>query len=221
MWPFPQSCKASASIRLPGPGSHSTRSACEEGRSLRPGTRRSVSVPIKPRKLGHTVIGTVNFEAAMRVFTEGIGFRVSDYISDKGALMRCSVDHNVLALAAPRERPASHLRAGRRHRRRRTRRQGHARKQPRTPHLGPLPPPRRLEFLLEPQRPAGNFSDYYSDEIWTPKLQRRPRALQLGAATSRQGSSTGGRHLPPPSSNPTTSPPSGSTHSPSKSAGRR
>lgn len=57
---------------------------------------------IKPRKLGHTVIGTVDLAATMKFFTEGIGFKVSDYISDKGAFMRCSVDHhNVLALAAP------------------------------------------------------------------------------------------------------------------------
>jgi catechol 2,3-dioxygenase-like lactoylglutathione lyase family enzyme len=60
------------------------------------------STPVRPRKLGHAVVGTVNLQATMRFFTEGLGFKVSDYITDKGAFMRCSSDHhNVLALAAP------------------------------------------------------------------------------------------------------------------------
>jgi catechol-2,3-dioxygenase len=38
----------------------------------------------------------------MRFFTEGLGFKVSDHIGDKGAFMRCSNDHhNFLALQAP------------------------------------------------------------------------------------------------------------------------
>ena len=68
------------------------------GRS--PGVVRST--PVRPRKLGHTVVGTANLQATMGFFTEGLGFKVSDYIGDKGAFMRCSSDHhNVLALAAP------------------------------------------------------------------------------------------------------------------------
>jgi catechol 2,3-dioxygenase-like lactoylglutathione lyase family enzyme len=58
--------------------------------------------PVRPRKLGHVVVGTTNLEATKGFFTDGLGFKVSDYIGDKGAFMRCSVDHhNVLALAAP------------------------------------------------------------------------------------------------------------------------
>ncbi|HEY8701593.1 MAG TPA: VOC family protein [Arthrobacter sp.] len=132
---------------------------------------------IKPRKLGHTVIGTVNLEATMRFFTEGIGFKVSDYISDKGAFMRCSVDHhNVLAMASPvnflhhtswqvddiddvgrgakamlENNPERHIWGLGRH------------------HAG-------SNFFWYLKDPAGNFSEYYSDmdcipedEIWTPE----------------------------------------------------
>jgi hypothetical protein len=69
---------------------------------------------IKPRKLGHTVIGTVNLEATMRFFTEGIGFKVSDYISRQGrvhALLRGPPQRPGPGRA--RELPAPHLLAGR------------------------------------------------------------------------------------------------------------
>ena len=58
--------------------------------------------PIRPRKLGHAVVGTTDLHATVAFFTEGLGFVVSDYIGGKGTFMRCSTDHhNVLALAAP------------------------------------------------------------------------------------------------------------------------
>lgn len=57
---------------------------------------------VAPRKLGHAVIGTVDLPATMRLFTDGLGFKISDYIGDKGAFLRCSVEHhNVLIMAAP------------------------------------------------------------------------------------------------------------------------
>nr|WP_042187217.1 VOC family protein [Kibdelosporangium sp. MJ126-NF4]CEL17898.1 2,3-dihydroxybiphenyl 1,2-dioxygenase [Kibdelosporangium sp. MJ126-NF4]CTQ90878.1 2,3-dihydroxybiphenyl 1,2-dioxygenase (EC 1.13.11.39) [Kibdelosporangium sp. MJ126-NF4] len=134
--------------------------------------------PIQPRKLGHCVVGTTDLEATMRFFTEGLGFKVSDYIGDKGAFMRCSVDHhNVLALAAPVNflhhtswqvddiddvgRGAAAMLAGNpdrhvwglgRH------------------HAG-------SNFFWYLKDPAGNFSEYYADmdcipedEIWTPEV---------------------------------------------------
>ena len=132
---------------------------------------------IRPRKLGHTVIGTVDLAATMRFFTEGIGFKISDYIGDKGAFMRCSVDHhNVLAMAAPvnflhhtswqvddiddvgrgakamlENNPERHIWGLGRH------------------HAG-------SNFFWYLKDPAGNFSEYFSDmdcipedEIWTPE----------------------------------------------------
>jgi catechol 2,3-dioxygenase-like lactoylglutathione lyase family enzyme len=134
--------------------------------------------PIRPRKLGHCVVGTTNLEATMGFFTEGLGFKVSDYIGDKGAFMRCSVDHhNVLALAAPvnflhhtswqvddiddvgrgaaamlAADPGRHVWGLGRH------------------HAG-------SNFFWYLKDPAGNFSEYYSDmdcipedEIWEPEV---------------------------------------------------
>ena len=51
---------------------------------------REDAVAYRPRKLGHVVVGSLDQAASTRFFTEGIGFRVSDYIKDRGAFMRCS-----------------------------------------------------------------------------------------------------------------------------------
>lgn len=57
---------------------------------------------VTPRKLGHAVLGSTDLAASMRFFTEGLGFKVSDYMGDRAAFLRCSVDHhNVLVMAAP------------------------------------------------------------------------------------------------------------------------
>jgi catechol 2,3-dioxygenase-like lactoylglutathione lyase family enzyme len=57
---------------------------------------------VRPNRLGHAVLGTTNLEASTAFFVSGLGFKVSDYISDKGAFLRCSSEHhNVLVLAAP------------------------------------------------------------------------------------------------------------------------
>lgn len=58
--------------------------------------------PVLPRKLGHAVLGSVDLEATTRFFTAGLGFKISDYMGDKAAFLRCSVEHhNVLVMAAP------------------------------------------------------------------------------------------------------------------------
>jgi catechol 2,3-dioxygenase-like lactoylglutathione lyase family enzyme len=58
--------------------------------------------PIRPTRLGHAVIGTTNLNVSTAFFVDGMGFKVSDYIGDKGVFMRCSTEHhNVLVLAAP------------------------------------------------------------------------------------------------------------------------
>jgi catechol 2,3-dioxygenase-like lactoylglutathione lyase family enzyme len=57
---------------------------------------------VQPRKLGHVVIGSTDLASTMRFFTEGLGFKVSDYMGDKAAFLRCSIEHhNILAMAAP------------------------------------------------------------------------------------------------------------------------
>lgn len=58
--------------------------------------------PVQPSKLGHAVIGSVDLETTMRFFVDGLGFKVSDYMGDKAAFLRCSVEHhNLLVMAAP------------------------------------------------------------------------------------------------------------------------
>jgi catechol 2,3-dioxygenase-like lactoylglutathione lyase family enzyme len=58
--------------------------------------------PVRPRKLGHAVLGSTDPEVSASFFTDGLGFKVSDRIKGAGAFMRCSTDHhNVLVLGAP------------------------------------------------------------------------------------------------------------------------
>jgi catechol 2,3-dioxygenase-like lactoylglutathione lyase family enzyme len=141
--------------------------------------------PVQPRKLGHAVIGTTDLAATSRFFIDGIGFRMSDHISDKGSFMRCSTDHhNVLALAAPvnflhhtswqvddvddvgrgatamlEGNPERHVWGLGRH------------------HAG-------SNFFWYLKDPAGNFSEYYADmdcipedELWKPEVFDGPQGL--------------------------------------------
>jgi catechol 2,3-dioxygenase-like lactoylglutathione lyase family enzyme len=58
--------------------------------------------PVRPRKLGHVVLGSTNQEFSQRFFTEGLGFKISDTVPGLAAFMRCSTDHhNVLIQQAP------------------------------------------------------------------------------------------------------------------------
>jgi catechol 2,3-dioxygenase-like lactoylglutathione lyase family enzyme len=57
---------------------------------------------VMPRKLGHAVLGSTDYQATEAFFVTGLGFKVSDHIKGAGTFMRCSTDHhNVLVLAAP------------------------------------------------------------------------------------------------------------------------
>ncbi|MFC0447406.1 VOC family protein [Rhodococcus jostii] len=134
--------------------------------------------PVRPRKLGHAVIGSTDLETTMKFFTDGLGFKVSDYMGDKAAFLRCSVEHhNVLVMAAPVNfmhhtswqvddidevgrgahamldgNPERHIWGLGRH------------------YAG-------ANFFWYLKDPAGNFSEYYSDmdtvpedELWSPKV---------------------------------------------------
>lgn len=134
--------------------------------------------PVRPRKLGHAVIGSTDLETTMKFFTDGLGFKVSDYMGDKAAFLRCSVEHhNVLVMAAPvnfmhhtswqvddidevgrgahamlKGNPQRHIWGLGRH------------------YAG-------ANFFWYLKDPAGNFSEYYSDmdtvpedELWTPEV---------------------------------------------------
>jgi len=140
---------------------------------------------VRPRKLGHAVLGSTDYRTSTAFFTDGLGFKVSDRIKDVGAFMRCSNDHhNVLVLAAPvsflhhtswqvddiddvgrgafamlEGRPERHVWGLGRH------------------YAG-------SNFFWYLKDPAGNFSEYYSDmdcivddQLWTPEDLEGARGL--------------------------------------------
>ena len=58
--------------------------------------------PVRPRRLGHVGIGSNDEPTTRRFFREGLGFKVSDEITDRAVFLRCSSDHhNVMLFAAP------------------------------------------------------------------------------------------------------------------------
>ncbi|MFJ6730130.1 VOC family protein [Streptomyces sp. NPDC091281] len=134
--------------------------------------------PVRPRKLGHAVVGTTDFAATTGFFRDGLGLKVSDLMGDVGAFLRCSTDHhNVLVLSAPvpflhhtswqvddvddvgrgamamlEDHPERHVWGLGRH------------------HAG-------SNFFWYLKDPAGNFSEYYSDmdcvvddQLWKPEV---------------------------------------------------
>ncbi|MFD3485302.1 VOC family protein [Streptomyces sp. NPDC058665] len=141
--------------------------------------------PVRPRKLGHAVLGTTDFEATTGFFRDGLGFKVSDLMGDIGAFLRCSTDHhNILVLAAPvaflhhtswqvddvdevgrgaaamlEDHPERHVWGLGRH------------------HAG-------SNFFWYLKDPAGNFSEYYSDldcivddQLWKPEVFEGAKGL--------------------------------------------
>jgi catechol 2,3-dioxygenase-like lactoylglutathione lyase family enzyme len=136
------------------------------------------TAPVQPNRLGHAVLGTTNLAASKAFFVDGLGFKVSDYISDKGAFLRCSAEHhNVLVLAAPVNflhhtswqvcdvdeigRGATHMLSG--HPERHVWGLGRH-------HAG-------SNFFWYLKDPAGNFSEYFADmdgnlddQLWKPEV---------------------------------------------------
>jgi catechol 2,3-dioxygenase-like lactoylglutathione lyase family enzyme len=140
---------------------------------------------VRPRKLGHLVIGSVDQDATQRFFTEGLGFQVSDRVPGLASFLRCSTDHhNVLVQQTPlnflhhtawevddvdevgrgatamlQEHPERHVWGLGRH------------------HIG-------SNFFWYLKDPAGNFSEYYSDldcivedALWKPSVVEGARGL--------------------------------------------
>jgi catechol 2,3-dioxygenase-like lactoylglutathione lyase family enzyme len=141
--------------------------------------------PVRPRKLGHVVLGSTDQELSQQFFTQGLGFKISDTVPGLAAFMRCSSDHhNVLVQQAPlaylhhtswqvddvdevgrgasamlAKDPGRHVWGLGRH------------------HVG-------SNFFWYLKDPAGNFSEYYSDldcivddELWKPGVWEGARGL--------------------------------------------
>ncbi len=141
--------------------------------------------PVRPRKLGHVVLGTPELAASERFFVDGLGFRVSDTIAGLGAFLRCSTDHhNLLVQPAPLSflhhtswqvddvddigRAARTLLAD----------------DPGRHVWGPGRHVIGSNFFWYLRDPAGNFTEYYADmdviaddERWTPAVWDGPDAL--------------------------------------------
>src|SRR5580704_1932105 len=140
---------------------------------------------VRPRKLGHVVLGSTDLEASERFFIQGVGFKVSDTIGGAASFLRCSTDHhNLLVQSAPipflhhtswqvddvdeigrgaiallNKDPARHVWGLGRH------------------HIG-------SNFFWYLKDPAGNFSEYYADmdcivddQLWDPGVWTDIRAL--------------------------------------------
>ncbi|MFF7475733.1 VOC family protein [Streptomyces sp. NPDC008092] len=158
------------------------------GRIERPGSRAPGILrddPVRPRKLGHAVLGTTDFAATTAFFHDGLGFKLSDRMGEIGAFLRCSTDHhNLLVLHAPvpflhhtswqvddideigrgaasmlEGHPERHVWGLGRH------------------HAG-------SNFFWYLKDPAGNFSEYYSDldcilddQLWKPEVFEDAKGL--------------------------------------------
>jgi catechol 2,3-dioxygenase-like lactoylglutathione lyase family enzyme len=153
------------------------------------GTTRAESIlresPVRPRKLGHVVLGSTDLEASERFFIQGVGFKVSDTIAGFASFLRCSTDHhNLLVQAAPtpflhhtswqvddvdeigraasallEKDPTRHVWGLGRH------------------HIG-------SNFFWYLKDPAGNFTEYYADldciiddELWNPGVWEGIKSL--------------------------------------------
>jgi catechol 2,3-dioxygenase-like lactoylglutathione lyase family enzyme len=141
-----------------------------------PGILRQM--PIRPRKLGHVVIGTPDAAASQRFFVDGVGFKMSDQVRGVAAFMRCSTDHhNLLLQPAPvaflhhtswQVDDVDEVARGAM-----TMLDGHPER-----HVWGLG--RHFigsNFFWYLRDPAGNFSEYYSDmdsitddQLWTPGM---------------------------------------------------
>ncbi len=72
----------------------------ERPNSRAPGILRDGAVT--PRKLGHFVLGSTDYDTTRAFFLDGLGFKLSDQVPGLSSFLRCSTDHhNVLVLPAP------------------------------------------------------------------------------------------------------------------------
>jgi len=75
------------------------------GRTARTTMRSSAldrSKPVRPRKLGHVVLGSLDADRSEAFFRQALGFKLSDQVVGAAAFLRCSTDHhNLLVQRAP------------------------------------------------------------------------------------------------------------------------
>jgi catechol-2,3-dioxygenase len=134
--------------------------------------------PVRPRRLGHVVLGSTDTNLTYRLFVDALGFKITDEVRGGNRFLRCSTDHHNLLIQAA---PVAFLhhtswevddiddvgRGG--------------------SHMVEQDPERHVwglgrhnigsNFFWYLRDPAGNFAEYYSDldvivedEIWDPRV---------------------------------------------------
>jgi len=64
---------------------------------------------VEPRRLCHVVLNTARFDQVVGFYTGVLGFRVSDWIEDRMAFLRCSRKHHVLAFSRADHASVNHV----------------------------------------------------------------------------------------------------------------
>ncbi len=140
---------------------------------------------VRPRKLGHVVLGSTDLAASQRFFIEGIGFKVSDTIDGLASFLRCSTDHHNL-LVQPAPVPLLHHTSWQVDDVDEVGRGAHA--------MLSTDPDRHVwglgrhhigsNFFWYLKDPAGNFSEYYADldcilddQLWEPGVWEGAKGL--------------------------------------------
>jgi len=141
--------------------------------------------PVRPRKLGHVVVGSTDLARSQRFFVDGIGFKVSDTVKGLAAFLRCSTDHHNL-LVQPAPFPLLHHTSWQVDDVDEIGRGAHAliAKEP-TRHVWGLGRHHiGSNYFWYLKDPAGNFTEYYADldcilddELWTPGVWDGAKSL--------------------------------------------
>lgn len=99
------SAKVTVRPRIEQPEAYSWKAMNSPGNPARSGTRAPAIFnegAARPRKLGHVLYTTPDFEASSRFLTEVLGFKLSDTSGGMISFLRCSTDHhNVGLINAP------------------------------------------------------------------------------------------------------------------------
>ena len=162
------SAKVTVRPRIQQPEPYEWKAMNSPGNPARSGTRAPAIFnegSARPRKLGHVLYTTPDFEASMRFLTDVLGFKISDTSAGMIAFLRCSTDHhNVGLINAPSSVLPPLVVAGQRSRRDRP---GRAERcSPSTPRRDVWGLGRHFlgsNLFWYFRDPAGNFAEYYAD----------------------------------------------------------
>ncbi len=73
------------------------------------GKRAPGASPIAPKKLGHVAFNVFDVKRAVAFYTDILGFRVSDWMGDFFAFLRCGPDHHTINLLPGKQQKMHHI----------------------------------------------------------------------------------------------------------------